>query len=409
VQSSTYEQSQPWVNFVMGCSRSPQTAKNYIKAVKHYMAFIDVKDPSQLLQGNSEQWESLILSYIQWHVKEGLSSHIVKHRLNAIIKFYRRNRVKIDGDYLRESIPETKDRGDEPYKREQILQALETAGHRERVAILMVASCGARDAALPTLTRHDLVPIDKYGIYRITIYKGYKEEYITFCTPECRKAIDDYFAYRQRAGEELKEKTPLFRDEFDPNDPLRAAHPKLIETTTIAKAVIRIMERAGVRKRIAVIEGQNPGRLRHPVKAVYGLRKYFETQSSLAGVNLAWVDMLMGHDIGIKRHYHKPTEEELLEGNDRMRGYIAAVDYLTINEANRLEKQVDNLKKELEGSAPKNVVADLLMANKVLLDRQEQLQKDIESKDRKNELFRDEIMAAIRDKVKKGETAPADM
>jgi hypothetical protein len=46
---------------------------------------------------------------------------------------------------------------------------------------------------------------------KITVYYGTKEEYITFCTPEAANAIDIYLKYRERCGEILTEKSPLFR------------------------------------------------------------------------------------------------------------------------------------------------------------------------------------------------------
>jgi hypothetical protein len=44
----------------------------------------------------------------------------------------------------------------------------------------------------------------------------------------------------------------------------------------------------------------------------------------------------MGHDIGIKAHYFKPSSQELLEGNEHKMGYVSVIDALTINEEKRL-------------------------------------------------------------------------
>jgi hypothetical protein len=45
----------------------------------------------------------------------------------------------------------------------------------------------------------------------------------------------------------------------------------------------------------------------------------------------------MGHSIGLDDHYFKPGE------NDVLQEYLKAVDYLTINEENRLKKKVKEL------------------------------------------------------------------
>jgi predicted KAP-like P-loop ATPase len=43
------------------------------------------------------------------------------------------------------------------------------------------------------------------------------------------------------------------------------------------------------------------------------------------------------------KSYFKPTEDQILEGNDRMIGYVGVIDDLTINEENRLKKKVQQL------------------------------------------------------------------
>jgi hypothetical protein len=50
--------------------------------------------------------------------------------------------------------------------------------------------------ALPSIKISDLERIDK--VYKITVYAGDKEEYLTFCTPECAKEIDAYIEYRKK-------------------------------------------------------------------------------------------------------------------------------------------------------------------------------------------------------------------
>ena len=51
----------------------------------------------------------------------------------------------------------------------------------------------------------------------------------------------------------------------------------------------------------------------------------------------------MGHRSGLTKSYFKPTDQELLEGNDKALGYVAAINDLTINEEHRLTKKVNEL------------------------------------------------------------------
>lgn len=77
-----------------------------------------------------------------------------------------------------------------------------------------------------------------------------------------------------------------------------------------------------------------------------GFRKYFETTSRLAGMDLLLINRVMGHSSGLEDSYLKLSEEQILEGNDKMIGYVGAIDDLTINEENRLRRQVETLKVE---------------------------------------------------------------
>jgi hypothetical protein len=75
----------------------------------------------------------------------------------------------------------------------------------------------------------------------------------------------------------------------------------------------------------------------------HGFRKYFETTSKLAGMDSMLIDRCMGHKTGLKDSYTKLNDDQILEGNDRMIGYIGAIDSLTINDENRLRIKVEKL------------------------------------------------------------------
>jgi hypothetical protein len=52
-------------------------------------------------------------------------------------------------------------------------------------------------------------------VYKITIYSGDRQEYFTFCTPECAKEIDTYIDFRNRHGERLTDDSYLLVKRFD--------------------------------------------------------------------------------------------------------------------------------------------------------------------------------------------------
>jgi hypothetical protein len=72
-----------------------------------------------------------------------------------------------------------------------------------------MASAGLRLGALPSLRVGDLIPVPKHDIYQIRVYANSKSnKHRTFCTPECRKAIDNYLDYRKSCGENITSRSP---------------------------------------------------------------------------------------------------------------------------------------------------------------------------------------------------------
>lgn len=55
---------------------------------------------------------------------------------------------------------------------------------------------------------------DDQDIYKIIVYKGDREEYSTFCTPECAKEIDLYLEYGKRRGENITDDSYLIVKKF---------------------------------------------------------------------------------------------------------------------------------------------------------------------------------------------------
>ena len=88
-------------------------------------------------------------------------------------------------------------------------------------------------------------------------------------------------------------------------------------------------------------EGRNPTMLTH------AFRKFFNTECAKAGVYPDFIEIMLGHKLsGVRDHYMKPDINTLLKGIKEVKGYIAAIDLLTINDENRLSKQVHELKEK---------------------------------------------------------------
>ena len=108
-----------------------------------------------------------------------------------------------------------RDRG---YTHEEIQKILEFSDQRLKTAFLILSSTGIRIGALRTLRVGDLEKIDE--IYKVRVYAGDKEEYITFTTIECAKEIDTYLDFRKRHGEKITDDSFLVVKKFNVNTKL---------------------------------------------------------------------------------------------------------------------------------------------------------------------------------------------
>jgi hypothetical protein len=229
-----------------------------------------------------------------------------------------------------------------------------------------MCSSGMRVGALSTLKVRNLQKIDKYNLYRIMVYEGDDEEYVTFCTPECAAVIDSYLEYRERNGERpIKEDAPLIREEFDINDEIKAARPKSLGQQAFRRMIRRIGYDSGVMEKRAAVESKRGQR--RLVKETHGFRKFFQTTAITSGMNPLFSELLMGHTSGglALESYVRPSENDLLEGNDKMIGYVGIIDALTINEENRLRREVQTLK--IDKSKMEQVLERInLLENKIL-------------------------------------------
>jgi hypothetical protein len=99
----------------------------------------------------------------------------------------------------------------------------------------------------------------------------------------------------------------------------------------------------------------------------HGFRKFFQTTAITSGMNPLFSELLMGHTSGglALESYVRPSENDLLEGNDKMIGYVGIIDALTINEENRLRREVQTLK--IDKSKMEQVLERInLLENKIL-------------------------------------------
>ena len=353
-----------YTNFIYSY-KTEVTRKNSMSILKYYMNFLGITTLRELVEKPQKIIESDIKAYLVYlRNKKKVSYNTAVLYLSVIKKFYIVNtdyQIKwnlinmylgnddTDNGYD-DDIREVEEQEDRPYSKEEIEKMFNAAQEiRVKLVISLMSSSGLRNGAVNILKLRDLEKIEKYNIYKITAYrKSKKYSYKTFCSPECSTLIDSYLEYRKNQGEQLTGNSPLIREQFNTNDKLKINNPRhltprgirfminevLIKYTTLRKKLP--FDRENKRK-----EGRNPTMLTH------AFRKYFTLECTKAGVYPDFIELMLGHKLpGMRSHYMKPDINTLLEGTKECKGYVAAINDLTIDESNRLSKQVQELKEQ---------------------------------------------------------------
>jgi integrase len=236
-------------NFVLTC-KSESTRNAYIYGLKRFMKFLQITDVNNLmvLAQDPKALQQKIIDYIQHMKAAGNGTVSIETYLASVMHFYEMNDITLNKKRIYRYIPERKKLNkDRAYTTQQISKILEWCDFRNRAIVLLFASTGMRIGAVPPLRMEHLTKIEKYNLYQITVYSGYPEEYVCFCTPEATKAIDEYLAYRERCGEPITPKSLLFREQFDINDLEQVRkRAKPISDTTISEALRKILHKSGI-------------------------------------------------------------------------------------------------------------------------------------------------------------------
>jgi site-specific recombinase XerD len=102
--------------------------------------------------------------------------------------------------------------------------------------------------------------------------------------------------------------SPVFRKSFNKKDVLQIRNViKPLSRHGVAYIIRSIAISAGIRQIKPLTETNTNGRCRGEIMAVHGLRKFFDTICEMAGVDTLFIELLMGHKIGLKQ----PTLDRL--------------------------------------------------------------------------------------------------
>ena len=391
-----------YLNFINSL-KSNETKRKYIYLFSKYLEYLNISYDNLadlLLKQDIRTIESDIILYMtRLKDEEGYSFASLNTRLAAITLFFTMNDIIVNrkkiGKYLGEHIKTIKDRG---YTHEEIKKMLDVSDLKFKVFITLMASTGCRVGAIPSLKIRNLkyYPKPSYNLYQVIFYENTKSEYYSFTTPECANYIKEYLEYRsERCGEKITDNSPLIRDDFVLDDLLRIQNPKHLSIFTFNYYLRLILIKTGIRKVVPLTESLTGNKKnRKVVSQNHGFRKFTHTVMANKRINPEIREMLLGHKIGLSSSYYRPSESELLEE------YLRVIPELTINEENRLQKQVQELKEQDEYS--KYVIDKKLKEKDLAIENMQQAMKTVyEQVETFTKSFKDQTVKAVESKIKK--------
>lgn len=195
------ERSTAYYNFINSVN-SKSTRKSYEFCIEKFLSHYST-DLESLLKLPQQDISNLLIRYL---VEKKISKSYKNQIFSALKHACEMNDVILNWKKLKKFIKSEKTDNeisgkDRAYTHQEIQKILGFCDQRIRTAFLLLASTGMRIGAMHTLKVEDLEKID--DIYKIRVYSGDKEQYFTFCTPECAIEIDNYLDFRKRRGETI--------------------------------------------------------------------------------------------------------------------------------------------------------------------------------------------------------------
>jgi hypothetical protein len=331
---------------------NPNTRTNYTYFFAQFREALQLSEScNELLEMDGRELEDRIVRYIQQMTRRGQSSAAIKITLTAIRKFFVENREesRLNWSWLKSRIPRgngtVKDRD---YTKVELVRMWEHSDIRKK-AILALFMSGIRKGGIPDLRVDSVEKITQYRdkdekqhelehhLYKLRVYEGSDEEYITFLTPAGANAVDKYIEARRTAGEKVTANSPLIRDVFD-FAKKNADKPKPVTLDALDMLFMRLTRSAGIRPK----EKEGNRQDRHDIMLFHGIRKYVNHALVNAGCDVIAKELLIGHSPpGLEGSYLRLTEAELL------RQFVKAIPTLSLSQEHELKQQVDELRIEV--------------------------------------------------------------
>jgi integrase len=296
--------------------------------------------------------------------------------------FCEMNDIILNWRKLNKLLPHDNDNAaDEAYTRDQIRKMLEYSDLRSKIPILFMASSGMRLGGFRGLTDGCIKPVynerqDKILAAHVVIYKGTKDAYDTFISPEAYHAYEEYRNLRIKFGEKMTKNSPVLLRRFDISPDGKAAtidNTKPLAESTISGLIRIVAYKAGIRE---PSENYND---RYNIKIAHGFRKFFSTTlsnikasggSGRNAIDFIKKEWLLGHALtsvhSLEENYNRSDRVSLL-----LEEYLKAIKELTISDEERLKVEVKKL--QIDISNMRTVEVQLAAKDKEMQSMREEM------------------------------------
>lgn len=322
--------------------KSPYSQKKYTDNLRKYLRTHGYDSADQLLSKGHKEIENEVVDFIITCKDKGMRHAAILNYVKPVISLCKINDILFNSTKVMKFMPpNVRAKKTNAYEHEHIAKLLEVADERMSVVILLCSSAGLRIGSVPLL---DINSVKEVGdIYQITVYQNEPEEYITFCSNECKRAILRYISVRESFGEAIYPTSPLIREQWDRRDPFAAAHPRRVKKDYLSNKVAELGRIAGLRKRTTLEEGEEHkgGTKLQDIPQCNGMRRFFSTQLVNSELLTEHRWLLEGHNLkGNDNSYVHISPEQLYKS------YMLVHDNLLIDQSHRLRERVQKLEVE---------------------------------------------------------------
>jgi hypothetical protein len=334
---------------------SPSTVSGYVFGVRRFVEFAGYKDqPEECLEEARAGRLDVVklvneqgVGYIDTQLDRDLSNSTVHGDIMAVKKWLEVNGVYLDWKAVEMPSAGVSKLEDRSPTREELRLMLDHAPQlKDRLGILLGTSSGLRINTLLSLNVGDLnfaypdcgyilvrrMEGRKFGSRVGRGENGSRKMYVSWFSDEAGEILEDYVAYRDRNGENVKPGSPLITGDVP---------GKRLEYTGYRWRYDRMLKRAGLTEKSH----------RQYMLHIHTLRKFF--RSNCVGVDAEYREHWMGHKGGYQdASYFRAEEKRHLEQYRRalphLRIWKTAGDSIEVTE---LRTQMEDIRRKQQERA----------------------------------------------------------